>query len=78
MSNHAGEFADQPSRSLGKGLLAGLAAGLAGTVAMTFAERMFPPHSDGRPHPSEQLADRMESLTPRRTSWAGVWFEGPA
>jgi putative membrane protein len=85
MSNHAGEFADQPSRSLGKGLLAGLAAGLAGTVARTFAERMFPPRSeeDDDAEPTELLAEKVAGhpLSPelREVSAQGIeWTLGLA
>lgn len=61
MSNHAGEFTAEPSRSLAKGLLAGIAAGVAGTIAMTFAERMFPPRSDedDDAEPAELLAEKV-------------------
>lgn len=40
------ETANGHSRCLAKGIVAGLIGGLVGTVALTFAERMFPP----RPH----------------------------
>jgi len=69
-------MAARPSRSLAKGLLAGLAGGVAGIIAMTFAERMFPPQADGeeeREHPSEVLAEKIagHELSPEMREAAG-------
>jgi putative membrane protein len=48
-------------------LLAGLAGGVAGTIAMTFAERMFPPKPEGgAEEPAELLAEKVggDELSP--------------
>jgi putative membrane protein len=60
MSKDEQQIDAQPSRSLARGLLAGLAGGVAGTIAMTFAQRVFPPRSDGgEEEPAELLAERV-------------------
>jgi putative membrane protein len=46
-------------KSLAKGLVAGFIGGLAGTAAKTFAERMFPPRTEGQPEPPEVVAERV-------------------
>lgn len=79
MSNVDGQVAEQPSRSLAKGLLAGLAAGVVGTVAMTFAERMFPPRSDesSEEEPTELFAEKIagHELSPEMREMAAEGVE---
>jgi putative membrane protein len=60
-------------RSLAKGLVAGLIGGFAGTIAKTFAERLFPPRTDGEPEPPEVLAEQVAgpALAPGMKAIAG-------
>jgi putative membrane protein len=50
------EVAVAKPRSLFKGLVAGLIGGLVGTIAMTAAERMFPPQADDETEPVAKAA----------------------
>jgi len=51
------------AKSLAKGLLAGLIGGLVATAAKSFAERVFPPRTHGRPEPPAVLAEEMAGHT---------------
>lgn len=46
-------------RSVLKGLVAGLAAGAVATAAKSFAERLYPPRTEGQPEPPAVLADKV-------------------
>lgn len=55
--------------SLAKGMIAGLIGGLVATAAKTFAERMYPPRTDGEPHPSAAVSQQIsEHVTGERLS----------
>ena len=47
------------SRSFAKGLVAGLVGGLVATAAKSFAERIYPPRTQGQPEPPEVLAGKI-------------------
>ncbi len=53
------ELATTRERSLAKGLLAGAIAGLAATAVKTFAERLYPPRTQGEPEPPSVLAEKL-------------------
>lgn len=79
MTESSSEEIHEPS--LVKGLIAGVIGGLAGTVAMTFAERIFPPHSAAEEEPSptftEQVAGHPLSGTEREAATEGIhWALG--
>jgi putative membrane protein len=46
-------------RSLVKGLVAGVIAGLVATAAKSFAEKMYPPRTNGEPEPPQVLAEKI-------------------
>jgi putative membrane protein len=46
-------------RSLAKGLLAGLIGGLVATAAKRYAEKLFPPRTQGEPEPRVLLAEKI-------------------
>jgi putative membrane protein len=60
-------------------LLAGLAGGVAGTIAMTFANRMFPPRTDDsdQDEPTELLAEKIagHELSPETREFAAEGIE---
>lgn len=69
--------------SLIKGLIAGAIGGLGGTVAMTFAERLFPPHGSDEDQPSakfaEQVAEHPLSASEKRAAAQSMqWAFGAA
>lgn len=59
MSQIDEERKTKPMKSLAKGLVAGLIGGLVATAAKNIAEKIYPPRTDGKPGPSEMLAERI-------------------